>query len=134
MTERRIADIMQQPRALKDIAEIHGIGWFKLRITDLLQDLLGDILPKRLPVRGYLQRMRQSGADKVALIQWKDLCLILKPSEGSALDNTVIVLLKLRPKITIIFRPIAPYPVVTEQLTPSHVSSYKTLRTVRISL
>ena len=94
MTERRIADIMNQTRTLQDIADIflhlHG----KQRIFLVRQNILSDVLSQRLGKGRYFQRMGQPRPDKVALIQRKYLRFILQPPERRAPYNPVIIFLK----------------------------------------
>ena len=81
MSERRIADVMDQPGTLEDRAHIRLVLFRKIRIQTFLNDLLSDTVAERMRKRRYFQRMRQSCADKIALIQREHLCLVLQASE-----------------------------------------------------
>lgn len=99
MAEGGIANVVKQPGALENIADIGLKGGLKSLITYGPQNLFRNILPQGFAKGGYLQRMGQSGTNKVAFIQRKDLCFVLQPSEGSAVDNAVIIFFKLCSKI-----------------------------------
>ena len=60
-------------------------------------------MPQRFPERGNLQRMGQSCADKIALIQRKDLCLILKTAKRGTSDNAMIVFFKFTAQVKSVF-------------------------------
>ena len=94
MSERRVADVMDQPCALQNMGDILLHLRRKPGIFPVLQNILAHVLPQRLSQRRDLKRMCQPGSDKIALVKRKDLSLVLKPAEGSAADNPVVILLK----------------------------------------
>ena len=94
MSERRIADVMNQPGALYDAAHIRLHLEVKMSIPLIADDILRNVLPERARDRGHFQRVCQPGADKIALIQRKNLRLILQAPERRAADNAVVILFK----------------------------------------
>ena len=129
MSKRWIANVMQKPRTLQNIADIRCILRQKAFIPDVFHDILRNILSKRFSIRGHLQRMCQSRTDKIAPIQRKYLRLILQTPEGCTLYDSVIVLFKFRPKVPCIYISalMAAYPFITKQLFPLHPVSLHTL-------
>ena len=81
MSERRIADVVDQPGALENRTHILLVLFRKAGIQAFLKNLLSYTVAERMRERRYFQRMRQPCADKIALIQREHLCLILKASE-----------------------------------------------------
>ncbi len=125
MPEGRIADIVQKPRTLKNVAHIGLERRLKVFVLSVLQDLLRHILPQRFRQRGHLQRMRQSGTDKVAFIQRKDLRLVLQPPERRASDDPVVILFKFGPQIPAPRSSfIIPDAVRAQQFSPSHLPCF----------
>ena len=92
---------MDQPRALKDAADILFHPGREPAVLLIYQDIFPDVLSQRLGKRRHLQRMSQPCPDKITFIQGKYLGLILKSPEGSAPDDPVVVLLKLTPQVGI---------------------------------
>lgn len=121
MPKGRISDIMQQPGTLQNIADIALILRQKSRVLYLLQDSLGYILPQGFAEGRYLQGVGEPGTDKIALIQRKNLGLILQPPKGSAADDPMIILLVFSSQVS---RPAPPKhranPFIAKQPAPLH--------------
>ena len=99
MAERRIPYVMDETGTFYDSRNISLCLEVERRIQPSVNDGFRNILGKRSADRGDLQTVRKSCPYEIALIQRKDLRLILQPSEGCAADDPVIILLKFAPKI-----------------------------------
>ena len=129
MPERRITDIMDQPRAFQDMRDIFLHMRCKPRISPVFQNIFPYILPQRFPERRDFQRVCQPCADKITLIQREYLRFILKPAKRSAPYDPVIIFLKLTPEIR---RPrlmrALPLPFRGQQGPPFHIASSSLIR------
>ena len=99
MSERWIPDIMDQPCALQDVADILFHPGGETGIFLIYQNIFSDVLSQRLGEGRHLQRMGKPRPDKITLIQRKYLRLILQAPKRRTADNTVIVSLEFASQI-----------------------------------